>query len=66
MGDLLPPPDFIEERENQDKSGSQIEKLQRKISNFKTEEKKQSEIGRAIFLATPDKLRKQKLSEFLA
>ena len=27
LGDLLPPPDFIEERENQDKSGSQIEKL---------------------------------------
>jgi len=35
------------------------------VKNWKSEETKEKEVSRAIFLATPDKVNKQKLSVFL-
>ena len=48
-----------------DKDEVKLEKLQAKVENWKSEEAKEKELSRAIFLATPDKVNQQSLSDFL-
>ena len=44
---------------------AQINLLERQLEGFKFEEQKEKEIGKQIFLMTPEKLQKQKLQEFM-
>ena len=58
-------PENFEELMDKDEETVAFEKLQAKVKNWKSEETKEKEVSRAIFLATPDKVSKQKLSVFL-
>ena len=48
-----------------DQETLKLEKLQAKKDNWKSEEVKEKEVSRAIFLATPDKVNNQNLKDFL-
>ena len=62
---MISGPENFEELMDKDEETVAFEKLQTKVKNWKSEETKEKEVSRAIFLATPDKVSKQKLSVFL-